>query len=99
MFNEYNARSIGDDVNIFKNLHKNYMFTLIIIITCLLQIVVVEVGGDFTETDPLSWREWLLCVALGALAFPVGVLMRFIPVTEDPASFAGDTSSSSEPVP
>lgn len=44
------------------------------------QVVIIEFGADFTKTAPLSVREWLISAALGAIALPLGALMRFIPV-------------------
>lgn len=37
-------------------------------------------GAEFTKTAHLSSREWLITVALGVIALPLGVFMRFIPV-------------------
>ena len=54
-----------------------------------LQFFIVEVGGEFTKTTGLSWELWLWSIALGLIALPLGVLMRFIPVKESAASFAG----------
>lgn len=45
-----------------------------------LKVMIIEVGGEFTETAPLDLRQWLITMALGAIAIPLGVLMRFIPV-------------------
>jgi hypothetical protein len=49
----------------------------------------VEYGGDFTQTYNLNAQEWRVTVGMGAASLPVGFLMRLIPVTEDPATFAG----------
>ncbi|RYH17212.1 hypothetical protein EON65_28895 [archaeon] len=43
--------------------------------------------GDFLKTSPLTASQWLITVALGAIALPVGILMRLIPCKEDPSSF------------
>ncbi|CAN0444769.1 unnamed protein product, partial [Ectocarpus sp. 12 AP-2014] len=75
-----NARSIFDDWNIFRGLHKNPLFAAVIVITVILQFLIVETGAEFTKTAHLSSKEWLISVALGAIALPLGVLMRFIPV-------------------
>mmetsp|Transcript_3446 Transcript_3446/g.8007 ORF Transcript_3446/g.8007 Transcript_3446/m.8007 type:complete len:1159 (-) Transcript_3446:319-3795(-) len=88
IFNEFNARSIGDDMNVFRGLHKNPIFAAVIVITVGLQIFIVEVGGLFTKTSPLNVTQWLVSAAIGLVALPVGLLMRLIPATEDPASFA-----------
>ncbi|CAN0545050.1 unnamed protein product [Ectocarpus sp. 12 AP-2014] len=89
IFNELNARSIFDDWNIFRGLHKNPLFAAVIVITVILQFLIVETGAEFTKTAHLSSKEWLISVALGAIALPLGVLMRFIPVKENPSSFCG----------
>jgi len=89
IFNELNARSIGDDINIFKGLANNSMFQMVILFTVITQVGLVELGGDFLRTTPLTPTEWYQSVALGAVALPLGVLMRFIPVKEDPSDYAG----------
>eukprot|EP00903_Cladosiphon_okamuranus_P006006 g5926.t1 len=89
VFNELNARSIFDEWNILNGLQKNPLFVGVIIVTTILQYLIVEMGAEFTKTAHLSSREWLITVALGAIALPLGVFMRFIPVKEDPASFSG----------
>ena len=88
LFNEFNARFIFDDVNCFKQLHRNPMFLVIIFITVVCQVVIIAIGGDFTRTTWLNMNEWLITVALALITFPVGVIMRFLPVKEDPNSFA-----------
>ncbi|CAM9967053.1 unnamed protein product [Hapterophycus canaliculatus] len=80
IFNELNARSIFDDWNVLRGMHKNPLFVAVIIITVVLQYLIVEMGSEFTKTAHLSSREWLITVALGFIALPLGVVMRFIPV-------------------
>ncbi|RYH17213.1 hypothetical protein EON65_28900 [archaeon] len=45
VFNEYNARSIFDDWNMFANINKNPTFIMVTIITIGFQILLVELGG------------------------------------------------------
>lgn len=89
VFNEFNAREIGDVFNPFKNLAQSPMFLAVIVFTVLCQWFIVEYGGDFTQTSPLSLEEWKITCLLGAVSIPVGFVMRLIPVNEDPDSFAG----------
>lgn len=91
VFNEFNARSVGDKWDVFSDVRGNPIFLAVIVVTFLTQLFVVEVGGDFTRTAGLTANQWFITIGLGALALPVGVLMRFIPVQPDPNSFA-DTS-------
>ena len=89
VFNEFNAREIGDHFDPFSKLGKSPMFLIVIAFTVLAQWIIVEYGGEFTQTAPLSLAEWRSTVCYGALSIPFGFIMRQIPVTEDPASFAG----------
>ena len=89
VFNEFNAREIGDIFNPFKALWKSPMFMAVIFFTVFVQWAIVEYGGDFTQTCPLTLDEWKITCMLGAISIPVGFLMRQIPVSEDPDTFAG----------
>eukprot|EP01138_Halocafeteria_seosinensis_P001621 gb/GECG01001661.1/.p1 GENE.gb/GECG01001661.1/~~gb/GECG01001661.1/.p1 ORF type:complete len:1228 (+),score=168.97 gb/GECG01001661.1/:1-3684(+) len=88
VFNEFNSRSIGDDWRILRNIHKNTVFLSVIVVTIALQIFIVEVGGNFTETSGLEVRHWGMTIGLGALALPIGILMRLLPAKDRPADFA-----------
>jgi len=89
VFNEFNAREIGDVFAPGRALNNSPMFLFVIIFTVLAQWLIVEYGGDFTQTFPLTFEEWRITAALGAVSLPVGFIMRHIPVSEDPESFAG----------
>ena len=88
VFNEFNARSLGDKKWVFYELYKNSVFIGVIVVTIGLQILIVEFGGEFTSTTGLTLEHWGWSIFLGCFTTPVGVLMRFIPVKEDPKSFA-----------
>ena len=89
VFNEFNAREIGDKFDPTRSLSKSPMFLCVIFFTVVAQWLIVEFGGDFTQTQPLTLEEWKITVGLGAISLPVGFFMRLIPVDEDPRSFAG----------
>jgi len=89
IFNEFNAREIGDVFDPIGALGQSPMFVIVIIFTVISQWVIVEYGGEFTQTTPLSMEEWMATVFYGALSIPIGFFMRLLPVSEDPNSFAG----------
>ena len=89
VFNEFNAREIGDRFDPMGALGKSPMFLMVIAFTVLAQWFIVEYGGDFTQTQPLSLDEWRITVGYGAMSIPIGFIMRLVPVSEDPDSFAG----------
>eukprot|EP01138_Halocafeteria_seosinensis_P008652 gb/GECG01008843.1/.p1 GENE.gb/GECG01008843.1/~~gb/GECG01008843.1/.p1 ORF type:complete len:1219 (+),score=193.52 gb/GECG01008843.1/:1-3657(+) len=88
IFNEFNSRRIGNEMNILQRIHRSPVFLTIIVITIGLQIFIVEVGGNFTETSGLEAKHWGVTIGLGALALPVGVIMRLLPARDRPADFA-----------
>jgi Ca2+-transporting ATPase len=91
IFNEYNARFILSETNVFSGLAQNPVFIGVSIFTFLSQIMLIEVGGEFVKTTPLTINQWLVTIALGAIGLVVGFFMRFIPVEEDPDSFFDNT--------
>jgi len=89
VFNEFNAREIGDRFDPLRDLLKSPIFLAVIFFTVILQWFIVTYGGDFTQTVPLTKEEWQLTISLGAVSIPIGYLMRQIPIEEDPKTFAG----------
>jgi Ca2+-transporting ATPase len=88
VFNELNARSITDNMNVFHGLHQNPLFIVIILFTVVAQFFIVEFGGEFVRTVPLEAFQWRKCIILGALSLPVGGLMRLFPVQNSQEDFA-----------
>merc|ERR1712000_567282 len=87
VFNEYNSKSIHSDWDVFSSIPSNFIFIGVTIATVGLQVMLIEVGGAFIKTSPLTLEQWGWCILLGFISVPVGILMRFIPVDEDPKSF------------
>ncbi|KAL3728099.1 hypothetical protein ACJRO7_032793 [Eucalyptus globulus] len=69
VFNEFNARKL-EEKNVFKGIHKNKLFLGIISITIILQVVM-----------RLNWEQWGACIGLAALSWPIGWLVKCIPVS------------------
>jgi hypothetical protein len=65
----------------------NFAFLFVAIFTAGFQILFVEVFGKFASTSPLPWNHWLICIALGFIGVPIGMMYKFIPVKEDPNTF------------
>jgi Ca2+-transporting ATPase len=88
VFNEINARSIDDNMNVFKGMFANPLFIAIILFTAGAQYGIVEYGGDFVRTVSLSNDQWVKSVCLASLTLPLGGLMRLIPVQDSDKDFA-----------
>ncbi|KAF9937729.1 hypothetical protein BGZ67_000941 [Mortierella alpina] len=79
IFNEVNCRRLDNRLNIFAGIQNNRYFMIIFVIMVVFQILIVEFGGAAFETEKLSAIQWLICVLLGLLSIPAGVLIRLIP--------------------
>lgn len=91
VFNEFNARSIRSDWNVYAGLCRNPIFMAIIVITVVLQILIVTFGGEWVATSPLKVEHWFVTLGFAALTLPLGIAMRFLPPKEeDPSSFVHD---------
>ena len=78
LFNELNSRKINNEWNIFQSIHKSWMFILIFFFTGGMQAIIVQFCGRFTNTVPLNWYQWLICIALGVVCIPFSYLLRVV---------------------
>ncbi|KAG5237965.1 hypothetical protein OIU76_012782 [Salix suchowensis] len=85
VFNEFNARK-PDEMNVFKGVTKNRLFMGIVGFTVILQIILIEFTGDFTTTVRLNWKQWLICVAIGIVSWPLAAVGKLLPVPKTPLS-------------
>eukprot|EP00808_Paulinella_micropora_P002140 g19071.t1 len=84
IFNEINSRKVNAEQNVFEIFFDNMYFPAILVFTVLMQIAMVQVFGKFTDTVPLSIEDWGVSVLFGLSGlFPIGVLVRLIPVDVD----------------
>ncbi|GAB2210221.1 hypothetical protein Drorol1_Dr00015481 [Drosera rotundifolia] len=85
VFNEFNARKL-EKKNVFKGIHRNKLFLAIIGITIVLQVVMVEFLKRFAGTERLNWEQWGVCLGLASASWPIGWIVKCIPVPERPIS-------------
>ncbi|EOY05827.1 Autoinhibited calcium ATPase [Theobroma cacao] len=83
VFNEFNARKL-EKKNVFEGIHKNKLFMGIIGITILLQVVMVEFLKKFADTERLNWGQWGACIGIAVVSWPIGWVVKSIPVPEKP---------------
>ncbi|KAG0325302.1 hypothetical protein BGZ99_000818 [Dissophora globulifera] len=79
IFNEVNCRRLDNRLNIFSGIQRNNYFIVIFVIMVLFQAIIVEFGGSAFKTESLSGVQWAICIVLGLLSFPVGVMIRLLP--------------------
>ena len=64
VFNEFNARFLENELNLFKGIFTNPIFWGVIVITVVLQAIIVEFGSFFTQVCPLFLCLFCLFVSL-----------------------------------
>jgi len=82
LFNEINSRKLTRELNVFSRLFTNGVFVGVMIFTVVMQYLIIQFGGDFAGTRPLSMGQWCCCFAIAALGLPVGLIPKLIPMKE-----------------
>jgi Ca2+-transporting ATPase len=72
-------RRLDNKFNIFEGITNNWFFIVINFIMIGGQVLIVFVGGAAFRVNRLPGREWAICIILGLLSIPVGMLIRLVP--------------------
>jgi magnesium-transporting ATPase (P-type) len=82
LFNQINCRVIDDNFNIFIRIRKNNLFPIITLSELVLQILIIEIGGDvFKCTERgLTPSQWLICIGFSLLTFILSFIIKLIPI-------------------
>ncbi len=79
LFNEFNARMLHDEKNIFSGIFNNKIFVIVMIGCIILQYLMVMFLSSFLSCVPLTPQYWGLCVIIGATVIPVRFIISFLP--------------------
>eukprot|EP01062_Namystynia_karyoxenos_P005804 TRINITY_DN11_c1_g1_i4.p1 TRINITY_DN11_c1_g1~~TRINITY_DN11_c1_g1_i4.p1 ORF type:complete len:1079 (+),score=476.12 TRINITY_DN11_c1_g1_i4:133-3237(+) len=82
--NEFNARKIRNEWNLFGGLLRAKLFMVIIVITVVVQVAAVQYAGKMMGCVPLDLEQWKKCLYLSLVPLPLGVVLRALPVREPP---------------
>lgn len=88
IFNEFNARRIHGEQNVFEGIHRNYIFLMIMSMQVILQIIWIQVPVISTQifkATSLSLDLWLWCICLGSFELVIGQICNLIPVEKFPS--------------
>ena len=82
LFNQINARMLKEEeLNIFRGIFKNKYFVVVAIITFVVQMAMVEVGGQITKTIALTMEQNGICALVGSGEILWGFLLKFLPLS------------------
>ncbi|KAK1293390.1 putative calcium-transporting ATPase 4, plasma membrane-type [Acorus calamus] len=79
VFNEINSRDI-EKINILRGIMRSWLFTAVLSITVVFQVIIVEFLGTFASTVHLGWQLWLASVLIGSVSMIVSIILKCIPV-------------------
>lgn len=76
--NQINMRKLHHEASLFKGLLVSRFFLIILLIEISFQILIIEFGGTYFHTKPLSLTSWIVGIVLALLVFPVQLLIILI---------------------
>ncbi|XP_050517165.1 plasma membrane calcium-transporting ATPase 1-like [Diabrotica virgifera virgifera] len=88
LFNEFNARKIHGQRNIFEGIFTNPIFYTIWIATCIAQVGIIHVGGIAFSTTSLDRDQWFWCVFFGVGTLLWTQLLLTLPTSKIPKIFS-----------
>lgn len=80
IFNLINSRKIFDEKNVFSYFFNNVWFIVIFLLTIIIQMILVEIGGKFVKTYALNMEQNGICLAIGASELVWGLILKFMPI-------------------
>ncbi|EGC29255.1 P-type ATPase [Dictyostelium purpureum] len=79
-FNEINCRVLNNELNVFRGIHKSFIFILVVLGCIFVQVILVEFGGEFFGTRHLDAKQWLFCCSIGFGGLIWGFCLRLLPI-------------------
>eukprot|EP01060_Flectonema_neradi_P039098 TRINITY_DN847_c5_g1_i1.p1 TRINITY_DN847_c5_g1~~TRINITY_DN847_c5_g1_i1.p1 ORF type:complete len:954 (+),score=182.21 TRINITY_DN847_c5_g1_i1:289-2862(+) len=77
VFNFFNARILGVDLNLFVELDHSHILVIIAFVIAASQVLIINYGGIFFGVVPLPWSLWYKCLTLSSGSIPIGILIRY----------------------
>jgi len=75
-WNLFNAKALGSCHSAFRRFWADHGMALVLVLILVGQVLIVEFGGSIFRTVPLSFHDWMLCIAVTLPVIIVGELWR-----------------------
>jgi Ca2+-transporting ATPase len=79
VFNEVSSREM-ERINVFQGILDNNVFAMVLGSTVVFQFIIIQCLGSFANTTPLSFTQWMACIAIGFIGMPIAVAVKMVPV-------------------
>jgi P-type Ca2+ transporter type 2C len=76
-WNLFNAKTFGMRKSVFKGFFENQGFVVIALVIFVGQILMIQFGGDFFRTIPISFNDWMLVIGLTSIVLWFGEIRRW----------------------
>eukprot|EP00732_Lithocolla_globosa_P001643 Lithocolla_globosa_v1_NODE_856_length_3177_cov_20.386611.p1 type:complete len:999 gc:universal NODE_856_length_3177_cov_20.386611:3080-84(-) len=87
VWNELNCRKLDETYNVFAGLLNHRSFLIIFFGTVVVQVLVVQTPIQIGfKLVSLNASQWIVCVGLGFLSLPVGLVVRLLPDWRTPSA-------------
>ncbi|KAG2542676.1 calcium-transporting ATPase 10, plasma membrane-type-like [Panicum virgatum] len=79
VFNEVSSREM-EKINVFEGILNNNVFIVVLSSTIIFQFIIIQFLGDFANTTPLTFNQWITCIFIGFIGMPIAAIVKMIPV-------------------
>ena len=79
VFNEVSSREM-EKINVFEGILNNNVFIVVLSSTVIFQFIIIQFLGDFANTTPLTFNQWITCIFIGFIGMPIAAIVKMIPV-------------------
>ena len=77
VFNFFNARLLHGESRLFENWNKSMVLLYIVLSIVVAQVLLVQKGGRFMSTVPLTVGAWIFCSVVGSVSLLIGFVVRY----------------------
>ncbi|KAK2980672.1 hypothetical protein RJ640_011480 [Escallonia rubra] len=78
VFNMFTVRSF--EQNFFEEIQRKKLVWAVNGITVVIQALMVQVFGRYSDTARLDTGQWGICIAIAAISWPISWLVKYIPI-------------------
>ncbi|KAG8095910.1 hypothetical protein GUJ93_ZPchr0013g35127 [Zizania palustris] len=79
VFNEVSSREM-ERINVLEGILNNNVFVAVLSSTVIFQFIIVQFLGDFANTAPLTFQQWINSIFIGFIGMPIAAAVKLIPV-------------------
>ena len=76
IWNSLNART--ESMNLFEHISENRNFILVMTAVTIIQIIIIQFGGNVFGTTPLTLQNWIVAILIAFMIIPIDLVRKEI---------------------